>query len=663
MPSATRSALILVTLTAAASLGQSNESILNSPDGRLSMRFRTVIKNAPASAGQIVYSVTFRGRPLLDDSALRLDLQGMRPLGAEVRIVNAAPSRGEENYRLVTGKASAVHDRYNALRLDIEETEGLRRKLVIEARAFNDAVTFRYIVPEQAGMREFRLAKEGTEFRIAKDATTYALVLQNYRTMYESEFLKLPASAFANQGGVASTALIGLPLLMEVPGVAWVAITEADMRGNAAMYLVNSGGDWSSHWFQSRISPDPNEPEIAVTGPLPHHSPWRVLLIGDEPGRLVESTVITSLNPESAIQDTSWIHAGKAAWDWWSGSLDANGKHAFTTENMKYYVDFAAQSGLEYMLVDAGWSARDDIAKMNGRVDIPELVRYATPKNVKIWIWLHWSGVDRQMDEAFPLYQKWGVAGVKIDFMSRDDQEMIRWYYRVAQKAAEHHLMVDFHGATKPTGMDRTWPNVLGYEAVLGMEQSKGGARDNPDNHVTLPFTRMLAGRMDYTPGGFNNVTRTEFEARSEAPMVMGTRAHHLAMYVVYEAPFQMVSDHPGAYKDQPSFEFIRHAPATWDETKVLNGIPGEWIAIVRRRGDDWYLGAMTNWTPRQLDIPLTFLGKGRYSAEIYADADDTDRLPKNVTIRKMQVEANMHLKAQLAPGGGYAVRFAPLDR
>jgi alpha-glucosidase len=441
-----------------------------------------------------------------------------------------------------------------------------------------------------------------------------------------------------------------------------MAITEADMKGNAAMYLYNPGQPGRSR-LESKISPSVSEADVAITGSLPHHSPWRVLLVSEEPARLIESNAILSLNPESAIQDTSWIRPGKSSWDWWSGSLDAEGKRAFTTDNMKYYVDFSAKAGLEYMLVDAGWSSRDDITKMNGRVDIPELVRYAAAKNVKVWVWCYWSAVDAQMAEAFALYEKWGVAGVKIDFMSRDDQYMIEFYYRVAETAARHHLMVDFHGATKPTGMERTWPNVLGYEAVLGMEQSKWSTRDNPDNHVTLPFTRMLTGRMDYTPGAFENVTKVEFEGRNRKPMAMGTRAHHLAMYVVYESPFQMVSDYPHAYEDQPAFEFIKAAPASWDETRGLNGVPGEYVTVARRRGNEWFLGSMTNWTPRQIDIPLTFLGGGSYTAEIYADASDADRFPKNVSIRKQTVDRNTHFKAELAPGGGLAIRFVPVQR
>lgn len=607
-----------------------------------------------------MYAVFYQGKQLVDRSGLSLFLDAGEPLGAAVRIAAHESFSAEDKYRLVTGKTASVDDRYNGLHIDLEETETSSRKMVLEARAYNDAIAFRYTVPQQAALQEFRLAHENTEFRISKDPSVYALVLPHYRSMYESEFIKLPASSFSNQGGVRSSVLIGLPLLMEVPGVAWMAIAEADLRDYASMYLTNPEGGWSAHGFESRISPQLNDTNLCVTGPLPHSSPWRVLMIGSQPGRLIESTILTSLNPPSAIAETSWIHAGKAAWDWWSGSIGADGKHAFNTATMKYYVDFAARSGLEYMLVDAGWASRD-ITNMNGRVDIPELVRYAGPKNVKIWIWLPYDRTAKQMDQAFALYENWGVAGVKIDFIERDDQEGIGFYYRAAEQAAAHHLMVDFHGSTKPSGLDRTYPNIMGYEAVLGMEQSKGGARDNPDNHTTLAFTRMLAGRMDYTPGAFDNVTKEQFVARGEKPMVMGTRAHQLAMYVVYESPFQMVSDYPGAYENQPAFEFIRQVPATWDETRVLNGEPGEYVTIARRRGDRWFVGAMTNWKARELDVRLEFLGAGRYEAEIYADGKEADRSPKEVSIRRQTARAGTVLKIRLAPGGGYAARVSPV--
>ncbi|MBV8572119.1 MAG: glycoside hydrolase family 97 protein [Acidobacteriaceae bacterium] len=652
-------ALAVSSLIAAACAAAQTPKV-SSPDGNLVATFETILANNPAPEGQLVYSVTFHERPIVDRSALALDLQGQRTLGTSVAITGSAPSQTDETYHLITGKASTVRNHYNALRVDVAEKQFPARRFSIEARVYDDAVAFRYVVPEQAPLGDFRLKQEKTEFRVSKDATAYALVLPHYHTMYEAEYIRLPMSAFGGGNGLSQKVLIGLPLLMQVPGVGWMAITEADLEGNSSMYLVNPETSWMRGWFQSQLAPG-DDPGIVVNAALPHHSAWRVLLIGQEPGTLVESNVITSLNPECAIKDTSWIHPGLSSWDWWSGSVGPDGKASFSTATMKYYVDFAAKSGFPYMLVDAGWSPMYDILTMNGKVDIPELVRYAAAKNVKVWIWMMAKAVDAQMNEAFPLFEKWGVAGLKIDFVERDDQQGIDWYYRVARLAAAHHLMLDFHGATKPWGIDRTWPNVLGYEAVLGMEQSRANDRDNPDHRVTLPFTRMLAGRMDYTPGGFDNVTASDFTPREPHPMVMGTRAAQLAMYVVYDAPFQMVSDTPKAYLDQPAFDFIQHAPATWDETHVLSGEPGEYITMARRSGDKWFLGSMTNWSPRELNIPLTFLGPGRYMAEIYADAPDAGQYPKSVEIQKKTVDRTTHLKLPLAAGGGYAVRFLPV--
>jgi alpha-glucosidase len=584
---------------------------VSSPDGRLVLTIETIATDGNPVAQRLVYKVSFRGKQLIEASALRLDLEGQSPLGDNVHIVNSTTTREDHTYTLVTGKASQVRDHYNALRVDLGEPGGKDRKLTIEARAYDDAVAFRYLLPEQNTISDFRLIKEGTEFRIANDATTYALVLPNFRSGYESEYIKLPISAFSNQGGVSSKVLIGLPLLMEVPGVAWMGITEANLRDYSSMYLMNPSGSWTGHWFESVLAPSIEDPDVIVKGTLPHYSAWRVLLVGDEPGKLVESNVITSVNPESEIADTSWIHAGRASWDWWNGSLGPDGKRAYTTETMKYYVDFAAKSGFEYMMLDAGWSDHNDITKMNGTVDVPELVRYGKEKGVKVWIWLLGNQVDRQMNEAFPLYEKWGVAGLKIDFILRDDQHGINFYYRTAKKAAEHHLMLDFHGATKPSGIERTYPNILSYESVLGMENSKTGTRDNPEYHTTIPFTRMLAGPMDQTPGAFDNSTREEFMPRMESPMVMGTRAHQLAMYAIFQCAFQMVSDVPYAYDNQPSFQFIKDMPATWDETRVLNGRPGVYITVARRHGKEWFLGSLNNWDEDNLICRLISSDQG----------------------------------------------------
>jgi alpha-glucosidase len=468
--------------------------------------------------------------------------------------------------------------------------------------------------------------------------------------------------------GIHAGSLVALPLLMELPGVAWAAITEADIENYAGMYLQHSGRD--ARVLTAKLSPSVDHAGLAVLANAPMNSPWRVIMIADQPGRLIESNIVINLNPPSAIADTSWIKPGKTSWDWWSGSYaeGVNFKPGMNTATMEHYVDFSSASGMPYMLIDAGWSKKgggpndsgSDLTQTSPEIDMPAILEHAKAKNVRIWLWAHWSDIERQMDDAFPLFEKWGIAGVKIDFMNRDDQWMVNYYHRVVQKAAQHHLMIDFHGAYKPDGMRRTWPNLITREGVMGLEYSKWSARITPDHNVMLPFTRMLAGPMDYTPGGFNNVTRAEFEPRMTKPMVMGTRAHELALYVVFESGLQMVSDYPEAYQGQKDFDFIRAVPNVWDETRVVTGRPGEYVSIARRRGRDWYLGSITGWRANDLEIPLEFLGKGDFIAEIYSDAADADANPKHTAREEKRVNAGTVLRVKMASGGGQAVRIRP---
>lgn len=641
---------------------QNSITELKSPDGNICIKFNILNKNGEITEfGQIFYSIYFENKNIIENSALKLELKDQIPLGSFVKIVNTHYEQKKDKYKLHIGKTKYIDEHFNQLIIELKENTHIARKLIIEVRAYNDAIAFRYVIPEQPALKEFKLTNEVTEFRICADAIAYALVLPNYNSMYESEYLKLSLSAFSNQGGVPSNILIGLPLLMEIPGLTWIALAEADVYDYSSMYLTNPSGSWTGHWLVSKLAPIMETPDLCVDGKLPHKSSWRIIMIGKNPGKFIESNIITNLSPESKISDVSWIEAGKSAWDWWSGSLNQAGQSSYSTETMKYYVDLAAESQFKYMLIDAGWSMENDITKMNGTVNIPEVIQYATKKNVKIWIWLHYKDVIRQMEEAFALYNKWGIAGVKIDFIERDDQIGNNFYYKVAETAAKYKLMVDFHGCTKPSGLSRTYPNVLGYEAVLGMEQSKAGSRDDPELHTILPFTRMLVGPMDYTPGGFNNVSREEFCARMINPMVRGTRAHHLALYVLYEAPFQMVSDHPNAYKNEPSFEFIKIVPTIWDETKFINGLPGEFVTIARSKGNVWYLGSITNWTPRVIEIPLDFLGDGEFIAKIFKDDIDSDKYPKKIIIETKKVNNKQKLKVNLASAGGCAVYFEPL--
>ena len=630
------------------------QSALTSPSGALEIAFT-------ADGGQLAYTVNFRGKPVVLRSTLGLELAGQPVLGARVRVSHVTPGQGDETYTLLHGKASTVHSVYRSLALDLEETDAPHRNLQLEARAFDDGLAFRYVVPKQAGLDEIRLAAEHTTFRLAKDATTYPLLLDGFQTPYEDSYVTLPLSA------IHPRELIGLPFLAELPGTAWVAITEANIESYAGMYLEHNSRD--AFLLSSRLSPSLEQKDLAVAANAPLATPWRVLLIGAEPGRLVESNIVTSLNPPSAIADTSWIKPGKTAWDWWSGTW-AEGvdfKPGMNTATMKHYIDFAAEHHLEYMLVDAGWyPAQDythalDILHHVPEVDIPDIIAYGKQKGVKVLLWLFWGALDKQMDEAMSLYEKWGAAGIKVDFMDHDDQEMVNFYERCVRKAAEHHLVVDLHGAYKPTGLRRTYPNLLTREGVMGMEYSKWSDRVTPEHDVTIPFTRMLAGPMDFTPGAFNNAARGHFVARNLEPMSQGTRAHQLAMYVVYQSPLVMLADYPEAYDHNPGMEFLDKVPTVWDDTKVLTGEPAKYITVARQHGDAWFLGSMTNWDARDLELPLDFLGKGQYEAQIFSDGPDADSVGTSLAISTKRVKPNDKLNVHLAPGGGWAAIFTPL--
>ena len=396
-----------------------------------------------------------------------------------------------------------------------------------------------------------------------------------------------------------------------------------------------------------------------------HSSPWRIIMLGSRPGALVESELVENLSPHCAIPDTSWIRPGKMAWDhWWSGDVKMD------TASDERFIQFASEMHFPYQLVDWQWygdfdNPSADITRTNPKVDMPELLSYAKQHNVRLWVWLHSNDVNRylqrgDLDSAFATYEKWGLAGVKIDFMNRDDQEMVNWYVTVVQKAAAHHLMVDFHGAFKPTGLRRTWPNLLTREGVLGNEYNKFSHRVTPQHTLTLPFTRMLAGPMDFTPGGFINTTVSAFK-QTTPTQVMGTRAHQLAMFVVYDSPLCCICDDPDNYRNQPGVEFLRLVPTTWDETHILAGEVGVNIVSARRSGNDWYLGAMAGSTAQQLQIPLSFLKQGEYEATIDADAPDADQNPTHLDRTVMHVTAKSSLKLKLAAAGGTAIYFKRL--
>jgi alpha-glucosidase len=600
---------------------------------------------------RVAYEVYFQGKRLVDTSYLGYEIQDPVPLlGENIGLSSSKTESVDETYTIPAGKTKLVRNHYNALFAEFMQNGSLGRRLHVDVRAYDDGVAFRLTIPFTTATPEVRVDSEQSEFNFTKDGDAYPLILRNFHTNYEDEYSRLTLS------GIHPESVIALPFLLEQPGIGWVAVTEAHLENYSGMYLSHVSGTK----LIATLAPRPDQPAMSVYTKTPMVSPWRVLMIGTDPGRFIESNLVMNLNPPSAVADTSWIKPGKASWNAWSGAPSNTG-------TLKRYIDFASEAKLEYALIGPGWAAIDgnlppDIIKPVADVNLPEILSYAKSKRVGIWLTVDWNSLDRQMNEAFPLFEKWGVAGVFIDGIERDDQWMIGFYNRVVRKAAEHHLMVDFHGAFKPDGIDRTYPNVITQGAVLGLEYSKTSARPNPPQDVMLPYTRMLAGPLDYTPGGFDNATPAQFTPRDVKPMVLGTRAHQLALYVVFESPLQMVSDAPESYQGQKDFDFIRAVPASWDETRFLAGSVGEYAAIARRSGTDWYIGAITNWTPREIEVPLTFLGKGDYVADVYSDAPDAARNPKRTGIEEERVNASSALKLALASGGGVAIRLHPAN-
>jgi alpha-glucosidase len=329
------------------------------------------------------------------------------------------------------------------------------------------------------------------------------------------------------------------------------------------------------------------------------------------------------------------------------------------TPTYKHYVDFAAEYGIEYIILDEGWSDPADLLKTNPVIDMPELLAHSREKNVGLVLWCVWLTLDRQLQEALDLFEKWGVRGIKVDFMDRDDQKVVNFYEKVAAESAKRELVVDFHGAFKPTGLRREYPNVLTREGVLGLEYNKWSRSVTPEHDLLIPFIRMLSGPMDFTPGAMRNAAEKNFQPVFSEPMSQGTRCHQLAMYVVYESPLQMLSDSPSAYLREPEvMDFLGKVPTVWDETVGLEAKVGDYVVVARKSGEEWYVGAMADWTPRELEIDFGFLGAGEFKAEVYADGVNAARYASDYTKTSLAIKAGDRLKVKLAPGGGWAARL-----
>lgn len=627
-----------------------------SPDGR------TVV--TVAADGPLTYAVEHGGEAVLLPSPIGLTFAGGDHLGP-LAVRDVETRSVDTTWRPVWGKRAEVRDHFNEATVHLEETAPPGRPLDLIVRATDGGIAFRYRFPE-VWADGLAIASEDTRFRFAGEPTVWAANFGGFTTSQEAHFVEQPMAA------LAADSVYGMPLLVRAAEDRWAVVTEADLTDWAGMYVQRAAGEPST--VRTVLSPLPDEPDVAVRVASERQSPWRVVMLAETAAALLESDLVQTLNDPPA-GDFSWVEPGVASWDWWNGpSLpDADFEVGMNTPTMKAYVDLADEMDWQYVLVDAGWYESDaendgqhgpgsDITAVVPALDLPELVRYAAERDVKVLLWLHWRPVLDQMDEAFALYEDWGVAGVKIDFMDRDDQEMVRFYHRVAEAAARHELAVDFHGAYKPTGVSRTWPNLITREGVLGNEYNKWNAWVSPEHTVTLPFTRGLLGEMDFTPGGFRNV-RVEAFGPAETPFVMGTRAHQLAMFVVYESALTVASDSPHAYATSPAgADVLRGIPTSWDDTRALAGAPGDHVAVARQSGGVWYVAAMAGDEGRTLDLPLDILSAGRFRAEIWADDLDPEAPATAVSETERTVTSSDVLRAAMAPAGGFVARLTPLD-
>ena len=609
----------------------------------------------------LTYRVSLRGREIIAPSEIGMTLAGGEILGGNALVTSSTPQTVDRMLRPVAPtKRAQVRDHFNERRFDF------RGDYSVIVRVFDDGVAYRFATRRSG---EITVASEQATFRFAGDPLLYfpeetSLISHQERLYRKLRISEVNAAQFAS-----------LPTLVALDGGTKIAITEADLFDYPGMDVKAGGqgslvGMFPAYPIKTQMDRDRTEnvteraDYIARTKGT-REFPWRTLVIAEHDAALLEGDIVYRLASPTTLTDTSWIRPGKVAWDWWNYNnlYGVPFRAGVNTDTYKYYIDFAAENGLQYVILDEGWYELGNLMKVVPAIDMETLAAYAKQKSVGLIMWVVWKTLDEQMQPALDQFAKWGVKGIKVDFMQREDQWMVNYYERVARQAASRKLLVDFHGAYKPTGLYRTWPNVVTSEGVLGLEHDKWSTDSSPDHTTTFPFIRMLAGPVDYTPGAMINATKTDFKPIFNRPMSQGTRCQQLAMYVVLESPVQMLADSPSNYRKEPeSLAFLSKVPTVWDETRVLSAAIGEHILLARRSGNDWYVGAMTNWTARDLELDLSFLGNGTYDAEIFSDGPNADRAAVDYARSKQRVSPSDRMKIHLAPGGGFAAHFGRLQ-
>ena len=640
-------ALLQLSWLAAAAMAQSGHT-LRSPNRRIEVQVR--------GGDRLRYSVFVNGKAVLLDSTLSLKI-GQQTLGLDPKIKAARERAVDQEIDVpVPRKSARLHEAYNELRLEIEGD------FAVVFRAYNEGVAYRWetSLPE----REVKVYDEEISLNFAGDYNVYYPREESFFSHNERKFLYLPLK------DIARTSIASLPVVVDANGTK-LAIADSDVEDYPGLWLRGNGNNNLSGIFppyplKEELTGDRNfkvtqsADYIAVTRGKRSY-PWRIVGIAEKDGDLIANQLVYLLAGPSQVPDTSWIRPGKVAWDWWNANniYGVDFKAGINTQTYKYYIDFASKYGIEYIILDEGWYKLGNLLEVVPDINMEELTSYARQKKVGIILWVVWKTLDDQFEPAFNQFEKWGIKGIKVDFMQRDDQKVMNYYHKVCREAAKRRMLVDFHGAIRPATMTRTWPNLLSTEGVLGLEQCKWSDICQPEHNVTLPFTRMFMGPMDYTPGAMINATKANFAHVFNQPMSLGTRCHQMAMYVVYESALQMLADNPSNYLREPEvMEFLGPVPTVWNETRVLDAKLGDYVMVARRSGGEWYVGAMTDWTARELEIDFSFLPAGKFQMDIYQDGPNANKHASDYQKVVIRITRATKLKVKLAEGGGWVARI-----
>ena len=619
---------------------------LESPDG---------VIIAEISVGErITYSVTLNGNVLLERASVGYEINS-RELDYEL-VETQRDSKNETITPVTAVKSNSIPNVYNELALVFAD------QFVVRFRAFNNGLAHRL---ETTLDGDIIVSDEWFDLEFPGGSETWYPVEESFFSSNEKNYTHTGLDTLAT-GTLAS-----LPALFGTSNGHKIIIMESGLHDYAGMWLLKTEEGISAAFprYPDKVRRFTDRYEDVVTRKSyiaatagTRTFPWRILGIAETDTDLLTNDLVYTLADETVIE-TDWIKPGKVAWDWWN-AWNVKGvdfKSGPNTDTYKFYIDFASANGIEYVILDEGWYILGDLLHLNDEIDVKELIRYGETKNVGIVLWVVWRTLDDQFEEALDAFEEWGAKGIKVDFMNRDDQWMVNYYEKVAKAAAERHLLVDFHGAYKPSGIRRKYPNVITREGVLGLEYNKWSADVTPTHNVTIPFIRMVPGPIDYTPGGMTNTQPGNFRVSHFRPMVMGTRAAEIAKFVVFESPFQMLADTPTNYMDeQESTDFISAIPTTWDETIPLEGKVGEYIAMARRKGDLWYIGVMSNEASRNLTLDLGFLGRGTFEMEYIRDGINAGMHAEDYKKETRTVRSQDKIEIELAPAGGWAAIIRP---